>query len=162
MVPGGLRPFLYNSSAYSCYLFLISSASVKTFSISVLYCAHLCMKCYLGIPNFLEEVCSLSHSIGFLYFLALIMEEGFLISPCCSLELCIQIGRSFLFSFGCVRPPQTSISPCCVSFSWGWFWSPLLVQCYKPPQSIVKIVCNCGCFLCVPTFSLSLIHLDIL
>ena len=35
----------------------------------------------LGISNFLEEISSLSHSIGFLYFFALITEEGFLISP---------------------------------------------------------------------------------
>ena len=66
---------------------------------SVLYCAHLCMKCSLGISNFLEEISSLSHSIVFLYFFALITEKGFLISPCYSLELCIQIGVSFLFSF---------------------------------------------------------------
>ena len=33
---------------------------------------------------------SLSHSIIFLSFFALIFEEGFLISPCYSLELCIQ------------------------------------------------------------------------
>ena len=67
--------------------------------ISVLYCAHLCMKSSLGISNFLEEISSLSHSIVFLYFFALIAEEGFLISPCYSLELCIQMGLSFLFSF---------------------------------------------------------------
>ena len=42
---------------------------------------------------------SLSHSIVFLCFFALIPEEGFLISPCCSLELCIQMGISFLCSF---------------------------------------------------------------
>ena len=42
---------------------------------------------------------SLSHSVVFLYFFALIAEEGFLISPCYSLELCIQMGISFLFSF---------------------------------------------------------------
>ena len=47
------------------------------------------MKCSLGISNFLEEISSLSHSIVFLYFFALIAEEGFLISPCYSLELCI-------------------------------------------------------------------------
>ena len=46
------------------------------------------MKCSIGISNFLEEISSLSHSIVFLYFLALIAEEGFLISPCYSLELC--------------------------------------------------------------------------
>ena len=45
------------------------------------------MLCSLGISNFLEEISSLSHSIVFLYFLALITEEGFLISLCYSLEL---------------------------------------------------------------------------
>ena len=49
--------------------------------------------------NFLEEISSLSHSVVFLYFIALIAEEGFLISPCYSLELCIQMLISFLFSF---------------------------------------------------------------
>ena len=46
-----------------------------------------------------KEISSLSHSIVFLYFFALITEEGFLISPCYSLKLCIQMGISFLFSF---------------------------------------------------------------
>ena len=55
------------------------------------------MKCSLGISDFLEEISSLSHSIVlFYFFFALITEEGFLISPCCSLELCIQMG---IFSF---------------------------------------------------------------
>ena len=57
------------------------------------------MKYNLGISNFLEEMPSLSHSIVFLYYFALITEEGFLISPCYSLELCIQMGISFFFSF---------------------------------------------------------------
>ena len=57
------------------------------------------MKYSLGISNFLEEISSLSQSIVFLYFFALITEEGVLISPCYSLELCIQMGISFLFSF---------------------------------------------------------------
>ena len=56
------------------------------------------MKCALGISNFLEEISGLSHSIVFLYFFALITEEGFLISPCYSLEFCIQMNISFLFS----------------------------------------------------------------
>ena len=91
------RSFLYSSSVYYFRLFLISSASVR--SISVLYWAHLYMKCSLGISNFLEEISSLSHSIVFLYFFALITERGFLISPCYYLELCIQMDISFLFSF---------------------------------------------------------------
>jgi len=45
------------------------------------------VKCSLGISNFLEEISSFPHSIVFLYFFALIVEEVFLISPCCSLEL---------------------------------------------------------------------------
>ena len=36
------------------------------------------MKCFFGISNFLEEISSLSHSVVFLYFFALITEEGFL------------------------------------------------------------------------------------
>ena len=51
------------------------------------------------MSNYPEEISSLSHSIIFLYFFALIYEEGFLISPCYSLELCIQMSIYFLFSF---------------------------------------------------------------
>ena len=57
------------------------------------------MKCSLGISNFLEEISSLSHSIVSLYFFALIAEKVFLTSSCYSLELCIPMGISFLFSF---------------------------------------------------------------
>ena len=46
--------------------------------VSLFYCAHLLMKCSLCISNILEESSSLSHSIVFLYFFALITEEGFL------------------------------------------------------------------------------------
>ena len=57
------------------------------------------MKCSFGSSDFLEEISSLSHSVVFLYFFPLIAEEGFLISSCYSLELCIQMFISFLFSF---------------------------------------------------------------
>ena len=40
-------------------------------TISVLYCAHFCMKYSLGISNFLEEIFPLSHSIVFLLFLCI-------------------------------------------------------------------------------------------
>ena len=59
------------------------------------------MRFSLGISNFLEEISSLSQSTVFLYFSAMIAEEVFLISPCYSLDLCIQMGISFLFSFAC-------------------------------------------------------------
>src|SRR5574338_683502 len=67
------------------------------------------MKCSRGISNFLEEISSLSLSLVFLYFFALITEEAFLISPCYSLELCIQIVISFLFSFAFHFPSFTAI-----------------------------------------------------
>jgi len=56
------------------------------------------MKCSLRISSFLEEVSSLSNNIVFLYFFALITEDGFLIFPCYSLELCIQMDILFFFS----------------------------------------------------------------
>ena len=91
----------------------------------------------LGISHFLEEISSVSHSIVFLYFFAMITGEGFLISPCYSLELCIQMGISFLFSFAFhfsselfVRPPQTTILLLCIFFfSWEWSWSLPPLQC---------------------------------
>jgi len=74
------------------------------------------LKCSLGISNCLEEISSLSHSTVFLYFFALITEEGFFISPCYSLELCFHMGIYFLSSFAVslfsqlfVRPPHTII-----------------------------------------------------
>ena len=96
---GSWRSFLYSFSVYSCYLFLISSASFKDHIISVLYQNHLCMICSLGTSNFLEEISSLSHYVVFLYFFALITEEDFLISSGYSFELYIQMGICFLFSF---------------------------------------------------------------
>ena len=100
------------------------------------------MKCSLGISNFLQEISSLSHSIVFLYFFALIAEEGFLsllffgtlhsngyIFP---FLLCFSFPFSQLF----VRPLQTAILLFCISFSWGWclFLSP--VQCHIPPSIV--------------------------
>ena len=140
---GSLRLFWYSSSVYSCHLFLI-------FSASVLYCAHLCMKCSLGISKFLEEIFSLSHCVVFLYFFALFTSEGFLIPPCYSLELCIQMGIYFPFSFAFhfsffsqlfIRPPQTNIFSSCICFSWGWFWSLPPVQCYELPSIVHQALC---------------------
>ena len=100
---------------------------------------------FFGISNFLEEISSLSHSIFFLSFFALITEEGFLISPCYSLELCIQLGTSFLLSFAFhfsslfVRPPQTAILLFCISFSWGeGSGKPLQYSCLENPMNSMK------------------------
>ena len=89
--------FLY-SSVYSCHLFLISSASVRSIPFLSFIEPIFAWNVPLVSLIFLE-ISSLSHSVVFLYFFALIAEKGFLISPYYSLELCIQMGISFLFSF---------------------------------------------------------------
>ena len=110
--------------------FLISSASVRSISFLSFIVPIFAWNVPLVPSNFLEEISSLSHSIFFpVYFFTLITEEGF-ISPCYSFGLCIQMDISCLFSFAfslffCqlfVRPPQTTILPFCISFSWGWSW----------------------------------------
>ena len=60
MVIRVVKIFFVQFSVYFFHLFLISSASVRSLP-SVLYWAHLYMKCSLGISNFLEEISSLSH-----------------------------------------------------------------------------------------------------
>ena len=97
LLSGSWRSFLYSSSVHSCHLFLIRSASVRSIPFLSLIVPIFAWKVPL-VSNFLEEISRLSYSIVFLYFFALISEEGFLISPCYSLELCIQMGISFLFS----------------------------------------------------------------
>ena len=110
---------------------------------------------HFSISNFLEEISSLSHSIVFLYFFALITEEGFLIYPCYSLELCIQMSifsffLSFLlifFSQLFVRPPQTAffvvVVVVCffISFSWAWSCSLSPVQCHETPPIVHQALC---------------------
>jgi len=135
--------FLYSSSVYSCH-FLISFASVRSSEPN--RCAHLCMKISLGISNFLEAFSSLSNSTVFLYFFALIVEAVFLLSPCYSLELSIQMGMYFIFplishfffSQLFVRPPWTTISPFCISFLGGWSLSLSPVQCHEPPSIVLQ------------------------
>ena len=108
------------------------------------------MKCSLGISNFLEEISSLSHSIVFLYFFALIIKEGFLISPCFFFGTLHSNGYIFpfllCFSFIFftqlfVRPPQTTILPFFTSFSWGWSLSRSPAQCYEPPSIGLQALC---------------------
>ena len=41
----------------------------------------------------------------------------------------------------CVKPPQTTTLPFCISFSLGWFWSLTLVQWYKLPSIVFQAFC---------------------
>ena len=139
------RSFLYSSSVYSCHLFLISSASVRSIPLwYVFYCAHFCMKCSLGISDFLEEISSLSHSVVFLYFFALMAEEGFFYLlailwnsafRCLYLSFSPLLFTSLLFTAIC-KPPQTAILLFCISFSWRWSWFLYPLQCHESPSIV--------------------------
>jgi len=132
------RSFFFYSSVYSCHLFLLSSASVRSIPL-LSFIDFISARNVPLVSLIFLRTPSLSHSIVFLYFFALITEEGFLISPCYSLELCIQMGISFLFSFAFLlffpqlflRPAQTAVLSFCISFSWGWSWSLSPVQSHK-------------------------------
>ena len=95
-ISGSWRYFLY-SSVYSCYLFLISSASVR----SIQFLSFIVPIFAWNIP-----LVSLIFLKGSLVFPILLFSSISLhwqlrktFSPCYSLELCIQMGISFLFSF---------------------------------------------------------------
>ena len=85
-----LGRFSYSSSVHSCYLFLISSASVRSLTF-VSFIVPLVTPIFLSNLYFLQ----------FYYFpliFAVFTYEDFLIFPCYSPELCIPLGISFLFS----------------------------------------------------------------
>ena len=95
---GSLKPFLYSSSVHSCHLFLISAAyfrSILSLSFIVpIFAWNVSLVSLIFLKRSLVFSILLFSSI----FFALFTEEGFLISPY-NLELCIQMGISFLFSF---------------------------------------------------------------
>jgi len=96
---GSFRSFLYSSSVYSCHLFLTSSSSLRSlqflsfiepiFTWNVPLVSLLFLKRPLVFPILLFSSVSSHWSI----------RKVFVISPCYSLELCIQMDVSFLFSF---------------------------------------------------------------
>ena len=95
---GSWRSFLCSSSVYSCHLFLISYVSVRSilfltfiepiFAWNVPLVSPVFLKRPLVFPILLFSSVSLHCSL-----------KAFFISSCYSLELCIQLGISFLFSF---------------------------------------------------------------
>ena len=137
--------FCRSSSVYSCHLFLISSASLRSipflffivpiFAWNVPLVSLIFLKRALVFPILLFSSISLHWSLrkAFLSLLAILWNSAFKwvylsFSPCLLL-----LFYSWLF----VRPPQTTILLFCISFPWGWSWSLLSVQCHEPPLSIV-------------------------
>ena len=146
-ISGSWRYFSHSSSVYSCYLFLISSASLRSIP-SVLCCANLCMKCSPGIsiiflkkslvfPILLFSSICTDHW-GRLSYLSLLFfgtphSNGYL-SPfllCFSLIFLAQLS---------VKLPQSHFA-FYISFSWGWSWFLSPVQCHKPPSIVLQALC---------------------
>ena len=106
------------------------------------------MKCSFGISDFLEEIPSLSHSVVFLYFFALITVKAFL-----SLLAILWNSAfkwvylsfphlpftSFLFSAICKASSDNHL-PFCICFSWGWFWLLPPIQCYQMLLSLWRLL----------------------
>ena len=98
------------------------------------------LKRFLAFPILLFSSISLHWSLR-------ITEDHFLISPCYSLDFLHSVWYIFPFllclshffsSQLFVRPPQTTILPFCISFSWGWSWSLLPVQCHEPLSIVLQ------------------------
>ena len=83
-------------SVYSCHLFLIPSASVRSIPFLSFIEPIFTWNVPLVSLIFLKRSLVFPILLFFLYFFALITEEAFLISPWYSLKLSIQIGISFL------------------------------------------------------------------
>ena len=134
--------FLY-SSLYSCHLFLVCCASVRSIPFLSFFEPIFAWNVPLVTLNF-EEISSLSYYIFSLCFFALITEEGFLISailwnsvfkwayPSFSLLLF----TSLILTVICKASSDRHF-PFCISFSWGSSCSLSPVQCHEP-SSIVR------------------------
>ena len=95
---GSWRSFLYSSSMHSCYLFLISSASIRSLTFLSFIVPIFGWSIPMVSPIFLKR--SIFFTIYcFPLILALFTYEDFLISPCYSLEICISLSISFPFLF---------------------------------------------------------------
>ena len=102
----------------------------------------------LDSSNFLEEISSLSHSIVFLYFFALITEEDFLISPC-YLELSLKwvyvsfsplSFASLLFSAIC-KASSSNHFAFLQFFFLGMVLVTTSVKCYEHMSIILQALC---------------------
>ena len=146
LLSGSLCPFLYSSSVCSCHFMLMSSASVT----SLPFLSFIVLICAWNIP--LVSLIFLKKS---LVFPILLFSSVFCIVHLWRLSHLSLLFFGTLHSVGYILPflfclsflffsqlfvslPQTSILPCCISFSWGWFCSPPPVQCYEPSSIVLQ------------------------
>ena len=141
--------FLYSTSVYSCHLFLIFSASVRSipflsfiepiFAWNVPLVSLILLKKSLVFPILLFSSISLHGSLkkAFLSLLAVLgtLHPDAYIFP---FLLCFSL---LFFPQPFVRPPQTAILLFCISFPWGWSWSLSPIQCHEPLSIVHQALC---------------------
>ena len=134
---------------YSCHLFLISSASVRSIPflsfIEPVFAWNIPLICLIFLkrslvfpilcfPLFLciDRWGRLSY-LSWLFF-GIFHSNGYIFP----FLLCFSL---LFFSQLFVRPPQTTILPFYISFPWGWSWSLSPVQCHEPPCIVHQALC---------------------
>ena len=139
-----VKIFLYSSSVYSCHLFLMSSASVRSipflsfikpiFGWNIPLVSLIFLKRSLVFPILLFYSISLHRLLrkAFLSLLAFLWNSAFKWVYLSFSPLLFASLLSQLF----VRPPQTAILLFCISLPWGWSWSLSSVQCHEPPSIV--------------------------
>ena len=129
-------------------LFLICSASVRAllflsfilliFAWNVTLISLIFLKRSQLFPILLFSSISLHWSLkmAFLSLHAIVWNSEFR-KVYLSFLLCLLL---LFFSQLFVRPPQTTVLPFCISFSWGWSWSLAPVKCHKLLSIILQVL----------------------
>jgi len=141
-----LWTFFYSSSVHSSYLFLISSASVRSLTFLSFIVPILARSDPLVAPIFLKQSIlftillyssnSCSVLLWRLSYIPLLFPGSLhSIEYIFTFLLCLSL---LLFSQLFLRPPQANPFPSCICFSWGWFWWPPPLQCYKSPSIVIQ------------------------
>ena len=136
--------FLYSSSVYSCHLFLIPEASVRSiqflsfiepiFAWNFHLISLIFLKRSVVFPILLFSSISLHWSLrkASLSLLAILWNSAF---RCLYLSFSPLLFASLLFTTICKASPYSHFA-FCISFPWGWSWPLSPVQCHEL-QSIV-------------------------
>ena len=153
MVIWVIKIFLYISPVYSCHLFLISllllgpyhfwfmSFIVPIFAWNVPLVSLIFLNRSIVFPVLLFSSISVDHfrrrSSQSLLFFGTLLSDGYIFP----FLFCLS---RFFFSQLFVRPPQTTILPFCISFSWGWSWSLTSIQCRESLSIVLQALCLSG------------------
>ena len=147
---GSLRSFLCSSTVYSCYLFLIFSASIRSilfmsfivpiFALNVPLVFLIFLKRSLVFPILLFSSISLHWSLreAFLSLLAILWNSVFRWIYLSFSPLPV---TSLLFSAICKASSDNHFAFLHFFLSWGWSWPLPPVQCHEPPSIVLQARC---------------------